>query len=44
LTVGVVPTIIVFRDCKAAARHEGGFADLSHFINWLNAQGVKGKK
>jgi thioredoxin-like negative regulator of GroEL len=36
LGIGVVPTLIVFKDSKVLARKEGGFQSEKNFINWLN--------
>jgi thioredoxin len=44
LGIKVVPTVVVFKSSKAAAMHEGGFTNASHLVDWLNSQGVKGKK
>lgn len=44
LNIAIVPTIMVFKEAKAVARKEGGFGTVSHFINWLDSQGVKGKQ
>ena len=43
LTINVVPTIIIFKSSKVVARKEGGFSGGSHFIDWLNSQGIKSK-
>ena len=43
LNISIVPTIMAFKEAKSVARKEGGFATVSHFINWLDSQGIKGK-
>ena len=43
LNVSVLPAVILFKDAKVAARQDGWFTDESHFIDWLDSQGVKGK-
>lgn len=43
LAISIVPTIIIFQDSKVAVRKEGGFYKESHFIDWLDSQGIKRK-
>lgn len=43
LNISIVPTIIIFKDSQIFARKEGGFPTESHFVDWLNSQGIKSK-